>query len=319
MVAYSGYRSVTISSPAPLAWNAQNRGPGRLGRPLQRMLQGTNTTKAGVMVCRDYGLTKDVPVLHASGGLKHQPVWNQMVNQFLVDSRLRDIAAPSRPDLETVIINTRPESSLLERVLYQIGVRDHETGFGLSPWRWWMKLVLLQSYLRISQKPYVLYLDASDILLFTDPSVLLERFCGYGCKLLFMAESTAWPGGYHELEARERAIAEQEGCLPYFRFLNSGAFIGRADYLLSMLDSIDIGDERFHRERFGWDTPSERDDGKVLDDQLTCRYMYSENYPDIKLDYRADLFIRFDTRMIAHVTDAAEAEAMRPDNEITWW
>jgi hypothetical protein len=98
------------------------------------------------MVYRDYGLTKDVPVLHASGGLKYQPVWNQMVSQFLADSRLRGFAAPSRPDLETVVINTSRESSLLERVLYQIGVRDHETlGSGLSPWRWWMKLNLLRS------------------------------------------------------------------------------------------------------------------------------------------------------------------------------
>jgi len=272
------------------------------------------------MVRHDYGLTKDVPVLHASGGLKHQPVWNQMVSQFLADNRLRDIAAPSRPDLETVIINTSPESSLLERILYQIGVRDHQTlGFGLSPWRWWIKLALLRSYLRISRKPYVLYLDATDILLFTDPSVLLERFHGYDCRLLFMAESIAYPWGYHELEACERAIAEQEGCLPYFMFLNAGAFIGRRDYLLSTLDSIDFGDERFYRERFAWDTPSERQDGKVFCDQLACRYMYSKNYPDIKLDYRADLFIRFDTRMIAHVTDAAEAEALRPDNETTWW
>ncbi len=272
------------------------------------------------MVWRDYGLSKDVPVLHASGGLKHQAMWNQMVSQFLADSRLRDIAAPSRPDLETVIINTRPESSLLENVLYQIGVRDHQTlGFGLSPWRWWMKLTLMRSYLRITRKPYVLYLDATDILLFTDPSMLLERFHGYGCKLLFMAESTAYPWGYHELEAREGAIAEHEGCLPYFRFLNTGAFIGRSDYLLSMLDSIDFDDERFYRERFKWDTPSERADGKVFDDQLTWRYMYNDNYPHIKLDYRADLFIRFDTRMIAHVTDTAEAEALRPDNETTWW
>lgn len=272
------------------------------------------------MVCRDYGLTKDVPVLHASGGLKHQPVWNRMVTQFLADNRLRDIAAPLRSDLETVLINTSPESSLLERVLYQIGVRDHETlGFGLSPWRWWIKLDLLRSYLRISRKPYVLYLDARDILLFTDPSVLLGRFHGYGCKLLFMAESTAWPWGYRELEARERAIAQQEGCLPYFMFLNAGAFIGCRNYLLRMLDGINFDDERFHRERFKWDTLSEREDGKVFDDQLACRYMYTEDYPNIKLDYRADLFIRFDTRMIAHVTDTTEAGALRPDNETTWW
>jgi hypothetical protein len=272
------------------------------------------------MVYRDYGLTKDVPVLHASGGLKYQPVWNQMVSQFLADSRLRGFAAPSRPDLETVVINTSRESSLLERVLYQIGVRDHETlGSGLSPWRWWMKLDLLRSYLRISPKPYMLYLDATDILLFTDPSVLLERFHGCAWKLLFMAESTAYPWGYHELEARERAIAEQEGCLPYFMFLNSGAFIGRRDHLLSVLDSIDFDDRRFYRERFKWDTPSDCEDGKVFCDQLTCRNMYIENYPDIKLDYGADLFIRFDTRMIAHVTDTSEAEVLRPDNEITWW
>jgi hypothetical protein len=270
---------------------------------------------------RGYGLSKDVPVLHACGPLKGWPAWRQAVERFFTDRSLVNVAAPTRPGLSTVLINTSDTPSLLQNVCARLGMRDHVIlGSGVSPWRMCKKYLLLRDCLRRIRTEYVLYLDAYDVLLFADPSVLLERFLSYDCKLLFMGESVPYPRAFTEIDEREREIASREGCPPFYRHLNDGAFIGRTDYLLGILEEMDINDDRYHLQPYEWDdTPSDREDGQIFDAQLAARRWYADCYPDIKLDYRADLFIRFDTRMIAHVTDLAEAERLRPDNEATWW
>jgi hypothetical protein len=271
----------------------------------------------------DYGLSKDIPILHASGGLSSQNSWRDTVNRFFDDSRLLNMASPRRDDLTIVLISTWGTPTLMERCLAHLGVRDHVVlGAGIRTWDWALKVTLVRDYLGTGtsrRTEYVMYLDAGDVLLLTDPSVLVERFAAYDAELVFMGESVAYPWGYPALEEKERAIAARENCLPFFGFLNSGALIGRRDYLQGVLEDIDLSDDAYYRPKFGWDSPSEREDGKVFCDQLMWRNLYCSRYPEIKLDYNADMFIRFDTRMIAHLTDAAKAEELRPDDEITWW
>lgn len=306
-------RSMAIP-PHPSAWQLRNY-------LAKSMNQNQERPFSVYTDYRSYGLTKDVPVVHACGPLKCQPAWREAVDLYFRDQRMVNTVAPTRPDLTTVLINTGVNPSLLERACTRLGMRDHDTiGSGVSPWRMSQKYILLRDYLRNICKEYVLYLDAYDVLLFDDPSVLLQRFLSYDCKLVFMGESTPYPGSFAELEEREREIAGREGCLPFYRYLNDGAFIGRRDYILGILEEMDIDDDRYYMRPSDWDTtPSEREDGKVFDAQLTARRWYADYYPDIKLDYWADLFIRFDTRMIAHVTDVVSAEQHRPDNETTWW
>lgn len=271
----------------------------------------------------DYGLSKDIPVLHASGSLSNQNVWKETVNRFFGDSRLLNIASPKRDDLTIVLINTWGRPTLMEHCLAHLGVRDHVVlGDGIRAWDWALKATLLWDYLRtgISRRTeYVMYLDAGDVLLFTDPAVLVERFAAYNAELVFMGESVAYPWGYPALEEKERVIAAGENCLPFFSFLNSGAFIGKRDYLWSVLEDIDFSDNAYYRQKFEWDSPSGRKDGSVFCDQLMWRKTYCCRYPEIKLDYNADMFVRFDTRMIAHLRDTAKAEELRPGDEITWW
>jgi hypothetical protein len=275
------------------------------------------------IIQHDYGLSKDIPVLHASGGLSNQDVWRQTAERFFRDSRLLNIASPGRDELTIVLINTWGRPTLMERCLAHLGIRDHVVlGAGITTWDWALKATLLRDYLRTGMSrrtEYVMYLDAGDILLFTDPCVLVERFTARDAELVFMGESVAYPWGYPALEEKERVIAARENCLPFFRFLNSGAFIGKRDYLWSVLEDTDLSDDAYYRQKFEWDSPSQREDGRVFCDQLMWRNTYCARYPEIKLDYNADMFIRFDTRMIGHLTDAAKAEELRPDNEITWW
>ncbi len=196
--------------------------------------------------------------------------------------------------LDIITCHDYGRKSLLEKSLDFLGIEDyrvlHEPFEG--PWRNTFKLRWVLDYLE--QNPggpeYILFCDADDSILKDDPQTILEIFQENKCRLLFM--STSFTGGYACMpEVKQWSDRIRTG-----RYLNSGVYIGRRDFLKTVLKAA----SRFVTEN---DITAEasRDlghgvAGKALcerlpeypkgsQDQDILRYLHPEFYPDMQIDY----------------------------------
>lgn len=76
----------------------------------------------------------------------------------------------------------------------------------------------------------VLFMDGYDTFLAEDPSLIVDRFLGFDVDLLFGAESGMWPPNELLESWYDNAFGEH-----YYRYLNSGQYIGRVRALKSFL------------------------------------------------------------------------------------
>lgn len=126
-----------------------------------------------------------------------------------------------------------------------------------------MKVNLLRKYLgAIDPNDVVLFTDAFDVFYADDLETIHERFLHMDADVIFSAESTCWP---------DASLADQFPATetPY-KYLNSGTFIGRANTLLSIINTSDIADDD--------------------DDQLFYQKVFLEGKYNIKLDYECYIF-----------------------------
>ena len=81
--------------------------------------------------------------------------------------------------------------------------------------------------------PYILCLDAVDVLLSYDLSDLIDRFKSFDCDILYNASITNYPNICKDFEETESG----------FKYLNSGAFIGKIEYIKEFYQYIkSLGD-----------------------------------------------------------------------------
>lgn len=126
-----------------------------------------------------------------------------------------------------------------------------------------MKINLLRKFLKtIHPNDVVLFTDAFDVFYADDLETIHERFLHMDADVVFSAESTCWPNA---------SLADQfpESETPY-KYLNSGTFIGRANTLLSIINTSDIADDD--------------------DDQLFYQKVFLAGKYNIKLDYESYIF-----------------------------
>lgn len=91
------------------------------------------------------------------------------------------------------------------------------------------KLLLSYDYLRKCQ-PHniVMFVDAYDTVILTDPSTLLKRYHQFGHPVVFSAEKNCWPD---ENLASLYPESETE-----YRYLNAGCWIGQAGYFANLCE-----------------------------------------------------------------------------------
>ena len=204
-------------------------------------------------------------------------------------------------NLEIVTCHNYPVLSLLEKSLDYLGIKGGtvlKENFD-GPWRNTFKLKWLLAYLeKFPDGPEnVLFCDADDAIVAGDPAKTLAVFQRKKCKLLFM--STSFMGGY--------------ACMPEMklwsdqirpgRYLNSGVYIGRRDYLTTVLKKAsayitdaDITAEESKRLGHGvFNTELCRrlpDYPRGSQDQDILRYIHPQFYPDMQIDYDNELAFR---------------------------
>lgn len=221
-------------------------------------------------------LTGTTPcVLHRNGNpAEWRARWERLVGEFFEEAH-----APCEPcaDLTVITWRTQPARSIVERSLERWGVPCVTLGRALPEWRNDMKLYLNVEALERITSPYVMGLDADDVLVVAPAAEMLAAFRTFDCDLVFSAEKASWPP-VPFLTQFEAGIAESA-----YAHLNSGAWIGTADAC-----------RRFFRDCL------QEDDGDIVgahptrgafrDDQGRTRKTFRRWHPAARLDYHCRLF-----------------------------
>ena len=104
----------------------------------------------------------------------------------------------------------------------------------------------------------VLFLDGYDTFFVNSPLEILERFKGFDVDILFGAEDNFWPPDNFLQKQFDKQHPDE-----YYKYLNSGCYIGRADALYHLLTEKVAGDgeddQRYCQVRYLARTPPPED------------------------------------------------------------
>lgn len=135
-----------------------------------------------------------------------------------------------------------------------------------------LKDVLFFTYLKqLDDNEIVLFTDAIDAVFVSDEEEILNKFSKFNSHLVFSAEVNCWPDN-----SLEKGYPGYENST-YFKYLNSGAFIGRAGYLKKLYQKYPIF-ETGDNPRFAWSN------------QYYWNIIFKKEWPNIQLDYGGEIF-----------------------------
>ena len=107
------------------------------------------------------------------------------------------------------------------------------------------KINLVREYLKsLPDSDTVLFIDAYDVMFVDTIQTIFERFEGFDCDILFAAEKSCWP---------DPTMASEFPLSTLYRYLNSGAYIGRVSALKEFLNEAvpnDSDDQLWMQKRF---------------------------------------------------------------------
>ena len=131
------------------------------------------------------------------------------------------------------------------------------------------KINLLKKYLKtIDNDSLILFTDSYDVIINTNIDEIIEKFINLNCKLLFSSEIFCWP----DVNLKNKYSKNNN----YFKYLNSGGFIGYAKNIKDIILSSNIknydDDQLFFTNKF------------LENDNL------ENNDNNIKLDYNCEIF-----------------------------
>lgn len=214
-------------------------------------------------------------VIHRNGKPPEwDTLWDEVVDAFFAEAR--EPGEPC-PELTVLTWTNRPGKSLLERCLDRWGVPCLTLGKRLPEWRNDMKLYLNVEALDTVTSEHVMALDADDVLVVSGARTILDAFRSFDCDIVFSAEKNNWPR-VPFLSDFEESIAESA-----YRYLNSGAWIGKTDAC-----------RRFYRDCLEEDNgdivAAHTSDAVFRDDQGVIRKTFQRYYPAARLDYHCRIF-----------------------------
>ena len=214
-------------------------------------------------------------ILHRNGNPAHWRLpWEHVVREFFEPARAVD---PPCPEVTVITWNSRPAKGVLQKCLDWRGVPYVTLGTTLSSWRNCYKAYLNADLLPRIKTPYVMGLDADDVLMLQPLRDILEAFRAFECDVVFGSERQSWPD-VESLARFERSIAQSPYC-----HLNSGAWIGRTEACARLFnDAID--------ENLDDILAAKRTMLTMYDDQGLTRKAFRRHHPAAQLDYQCRIF-----------------------------
>jgi len=232
-------------------------------------------------------------IYHANGVAKDGPIFQKMKN---IESRIKyQEQSPKQHGITIFTWSIPEETTLLEECFERMGIRDSIVIIPISkPFNWLDKIKKLHEYMPYVNTPYIMALDATDVIVSTDvrgklwPN-LLEVFEGLNCNMLWNAEKNSWPRDTQAMQLKSelnKMVTFDNKMGDYldteYRHLNSGAFIGKTDYVKGFYERLWKKTEPYYGRGV--------DEMLFGGDQGFVRMMQAEEFPSMLIDYECRIF-----------------------------
>lgn len=196
-----------------------------------------------------------------------------------------------KPDNLTIVTcHNYPEPSLFEQSLEFFGIRDYVILNELfeGPWHNSLKLEWMLKYLKSGKckTEYLLFCDARDSVICGDLHQVIHFFNLLPDCDLFFNSTMAHYGIYfsnRDVWLQTRVVTRKKG-----RYLNSGVYIGRPDYIKEIFEKAVTLLKAAVPVSFSIDG----NENYIYQDQDILRFMYPVLFPRIDIDYWNDVFYR---------------------------
>jgi hypothetical protein len=211
-------------------------------------------------------------VVHAQGPHDHKPYWQPVRDKFFA-SETRKLKVPA--NLTIITWNNGHEAmGVFERSIKHLGLSCIVLGEGITNWvNSFHKPLLTYKALQSIQTEYILGVDSRDAILLQDPQIIVDLFeTKFNCDLVFSADLINWPN-MAVFRKFENACAA--GMNTQYRYLNSGAFIGKTEYCRSFFEKATKIKPIPEAEKA---------------DQGIFKQLFQEEYPKVQLDYHCTMF-----------------------------
>lgn len=217
---------------------------------------------------------KDFPILYHCHDA--DPGWDE----FLRYAHKIKVPACIADDVTFVTYNNHSEPCLAENVMNRNGLAHVTVAKEWpNPWTMWGKVIPVANFLRACSTPLVGLCDGNDGFALPSPNIR-KRFEAFGCDVLLCATPYYYPPDKDDA-CKDFELETYSGFLkPH---LSAGAYFGRTEVILQILEEMIAGYDHFNREfhRFS--------------DQRLWRRKHRELYPRIKVDVQEKLLARYDS------------------------
>jgi hypothetical protein len=211
-------------------------------------------------------------VVHAHGPHNHKPFWKPIRDRFFSSEK----QTLGKIEQLTILTwnNGHEAMGLLEKSLAHLGVPCLVLGAGIEEWvNSIHKPVLTAESLARIDTEFVMGIDSRDAILLDNPQTIVDCFLDkFSCHLVFSADRINWPNIREFKEFEDSLPGAQES---EFRYLNSGAWIGRTE---------------FCKDFFSAAVRTEVVDEEPKADQGIFKKLFKRYYPQVQLDYRCQMF-----------------------------
>ncbi|MCC6682009.1 MAG: hypothetical protein IT445_14000 [Phycisphaeraceae bacterium] len=189
-----------------------------------------------------------------------------------------------------VTVHNYPGKTILEKSFEARGIPCVVLGRDIEKFSFFDKIGRLLDYVRSPEctAEYIVFNDARDVVIVSDPGRIVEMFESCGCDVLMNHTHMDWPPN------PEHYRFEQD-CYPRYPFhghLNSGGFVARRQALIEFLEQIARDFAADPKRDYTHPGPGDR-----YSDQAAWRRLHVQHYPRIKVDCRGLIFKRFDLFM----------------------
>lgn len=253
-------------------------------------------------------ITGTVPVIIHSPGLtfsrrynktvhaKRNPLWAYLLKHW------EQASPPGQPgpdisrDLVIISWNTGFGKSLLERSLDRLGVPCTVLGRGHQNWSNPLKMALAREFLETVTTPYVLALDAYDVLVLDHPAKALQRFQQMNCDILFNAAMQFYPDFGKQNPEKYitdtwKRFQKQVGRPPW-TFINAGACIARRPAYLKFAADCQTRDVKTLIRAGRLPEHHSKKGLRTMDmEQVRVNWCFSDWFPRVQLDDRLRIFM----------------------------
>ena len=243
------------------------------------------------------GITKTWPLFTHGNGPSSESKLYKRIEKYANMKGEENQSVPN--DLTVLTWSVPGENAILDNLMGKMNAELYIIPFS-KPFEWTGKVTKTLKYLKYIETPYVMGLDALDVIPSTDEGNLweetLEHFKSKNIDILYNAEKSSWPDvGFgtslpeeHPLMFRLGKCKEIEDKVyskllgSEYQHLNTGCWIAKTEVMIKFYEDVSSLIEKYKHEIDGEDY--------FGGEQGFVRALAPEYYPKLLIDYDCTIF-----------------------------